>query len=100
MDNRLVPALELDNVSLTYTAGPVWSRTETMAVRSVSLRVEKAETVGLVGESGSGKTSIGRLSLGMVAPTSGSVRLNAFPLTPRHRRFRGELQVVPQHPEW
>jgi oligopeptide/dipeptide ABC transporter ATP-binding protein len=41
------------------------------AVDGVSFDVNEAETVGLVGESGCGKTTVGRLLLRLIEPTSG-----------------------------
>ncbi len=41
------------------------------AVDGVSFDVREAETVGLVGESGCGKTTVGRLILRLLEPTSG-----------------------------
>ncbi|HLM69807.1 MAG TPA: ABC transporter ATP-binding protein [Thermoplasmata archaeon] len=41
------------------------------AVDGVSLDVRESETVGLVGESGCGKTTLGRVILRLVEPTSG-----------------------------
>ena len=43
------------------------------AVDGVSFDVGEAETVGLVGESGCGKTTMGRLLLRLIEPTSGHV---------------------------
>jgi ABC-type glutathione transport system ATPase component len=94
------PVLELVDASLRYVRGPIWRRDVVWAVRGVSLAIDAGQTVGLVGESGSGKTSIGRLALGMVSPTSGAVCFAGEPLAGRAKRRRGKLQVVLQHPEW
>jgi oligopeptide/dipeptide ABC transporter ATP-binding protein len=96
----LAPILELVDVSLEYIRGPVWNRDPLRAVRGVSLKIAKGETLGLVGESGSGKTSVGRLALGMVKPTTGSVLFLGEKRARDRKRNRGRRQVVLQNPDW
>lgn len=43
------------------------------AVDGVSFDILKGETLGLVGESGCGKTTVGRLILRLLEPTSGNI---------------------------
>ncbi len=43
------------------------------AVSNVSFSINEGETFGLVGESGCGKTTIGRLVVGLEAPTAGQI---------------------------
>jgi oligopeptide transport system ATP-binding protein len=88
-----VPLLEVENLRTEFrTAGGV-----VQAVRGVSFRVERGETVGIVGESGSGK-SVTALSLMGLVPNppgrivGGSVRLDGEELIGRPEREMQEIR--------
>ena len=72
------------------------------AVDDVSLTIAKGEVLGLVGESGSGKSTVGRAAIGLLKPTSGSVRLLGEALTDARgrdlRRLRRRCGIVFQDP--
>ena len=72
------------------------------AVSGVTFSVGAGRTLGIVGESGCGKSTTGRLILGLLPPTSGSVRFRGEELTTKKgralRELRREVQVVFQDP--
>ncbi|MGN9841126.1 ABC transporter ATP-binding protein [Nonomuraea sp. H19] len=92
--------LELDDVTVTFIAGPPLRRIHLDAMKHVSLSVAEGETLGLVGESGSGKTTTSRIALGLQKPTSGTVRFDGRPFPKRRRELAGRMQAVLQHPHW
>ncbi|MCL6579991.1 MAG: ABC transporter ATP-binding protein [Firmicutes bacterium] len=69
------------------------------AVDGVDFTIRAGEVFGLVGESGSGKTTVGRLSVGLLAPSRGEVLYEGQPVTTRmERRLRRRLQIIFQDP--
>lgn len=72
------------------------------ALNDVSFEIPTGSTLGLVGESGSGKTTIGKVILGQVRASAGSVIYKGEDITHAPRRRRRELgrdiQVIFQDP--
>jgi ABC-type lipoprotein export system ATPase subunit len=64
------PALEFNDVFRIFRSGEV----ETVALRGLSLRVERGEVVAVFGPSGSGKSTFLHLAAGLDVPSAGDVR--------------------------
>lgn len=78
------------------------SRQHVRAVDHVDFEIARQETFGLVGESGCGKTTIGRLLLRLMEPTSGEMHFagaDLMALKPKDlRAWRRRAQIVFQDP--
>ena len=75
----------------------VYDEDEGAVLDDVSVEVRPGRTLGVVGRSGSGKTSLGRLILGLLEPTSGEVRVGGHRVTSiEEESLRRHVVGVPQ----
>ena len=49
-------------------------------LRDLSFRIEKGESVGLIGANGAGKSTVMKLLLGLLTPTSGEILVDGVPV--------------------
>ena len=100
-----MPLLSIrDLVKVYQTDEGMFGKTqrEVRAVNGVSLDIMQGETLGLVGESGCGKTTLGRMLLRLIEPTSGSITFNGQNVLQaggsQLRRLRRDMQIIFQDP--
>ena len=70
-DKDSVAEVAIDGVSKQFRSGA-------LALRNISMRVEKGDFVSLLGPSGCGKSTLLRLVSGLTQPTSGAVQVNGM----------------------
>lgn len=102
MTNNLI---EIQNLVKGFpVTGGIFGRevARVQAVRGVSLKIKRGETLGLVGESGCGKSTLGQLVLRLIEPDSGRIDFDGRDITHLKQRelrpMRREMQIVFQDP--
>ncbi|WP_432129155.1 ATP-binding cassette domain-containing protein [Streptomyces sp. bgisy082] len=74
-------------------------RARVEALRKIDLRVDPGETVALMGRNGAGKSTLLSAFVGMIAPTSGTVRIaGRAPHATDPRELIRQVGLVPQEP--
>ena len=92
------PLLEARAISKVFHST---RRQDIVAIKDISLAVERSEIYGLLGESGSGKSTLARIFVGIESPSSGEILLDGKPVKtydPELFRMRRRVQYVFQDP--
>ncbi len=102
MSNKL---LEVTHLTKFFNSGGLFGRTRLAAVDDVSLSLDgdRPSILSVVGELGSGKTTLARILLKLIEPSSGQILLNGRDLFHGNKRwqsreFRMALQPIFQNP--
>jgi len=95
--------LQVNQLTKNYARRSGWlgAREEKCVVDQVSFSIGRGETLGLVGESGSGKSTVARMILGLIPPSSGTVHFDGQQVTGAStdlRMLRRRMQPVFQDP--
>ena len=81
--------IEVANVSKIYG--------DITALDDISLSVAQGEMFGLIGPNGAGKSTLFKLMLGLISPTSGSIRVHGVPIDGRDfRAVRRRIGYLPE----
>jgi peptide/nickel transport system ATP-binding protein len=105
------PLVEARDLTRVFDVSRPWlnrvlageGRSYLKAVTGVSFAIGRRETLALVGESGSGKSTVARMTVGLLEPTAGSVKIDRIDMwAPAQRgerqRLRRRLQMIFQDP--
>ncbi|QFS83681.1 Oligopeptide transport ATP-binding protein OppF [Roseivivax sp. THAF40] len=103
--------IEVENLTRVFDVSKPWlnrvierlPRALLTAVSDVSFGIEENSVYALVGESGSGKSTIGKIVVGLVPPSSGKVEIDGVDLATepegeRRAKVRENVQMIFQDP--
>lgn len=97
--------LEVRNLTKEFRIGGILLGSKIHAVDNINIKLPggKPQIMSIVGESGSGKTTVARMILNLLEPTSGEVFINGIPLSyyckRQHKKeFYKKVQPIFQNP--
>ncbi|WCR26107.1 ABC transporter ATP-binding protein [Paenibacillus thiaminolyticus] len=88
------PALELDQVDMSYPGTNGRGEGRLQVLDHVSLQVKQGQFVSIIGPSGSGKSTLFHLIGGLLRPDGGHIRMNGQGVAGR----TGHVSYMPQQP--
>jgi peptide/nickel transport system ATP-binding protein len=105
------PLVEVKNLGRIFDVSKPWLNRVTeglprrllTAAADVTFSIARRETFALVGESGSGKSTVAKMVVGLIPPSSGEVVIDGVSMSDRRhdsdrRRLRRRIQMVFQDP--
>lgn len=89
--HRLRGHIELKHVSFQY------NQNAPMILQDINVKIFPGQTIALVGQTGSGKSTLGKLLVGLITPTKGTILFDNIPLdTLNYQEVRSQFGVVLQ----
>lgn len=92
-------SIKLTNIYHTYSKGTPFER---LALKDVSLAIEKGEIVAIIGHTGSGKSTLVQHLNGLLVPDKGSATIDDIDITKKDAKAkiaRQQVGMVFQYPE-
>lgn len=92
------PLLECKNLTKIFNSGKN-AASQVVAAKEVSFTLNKGEIIALAGESGSGKTTVAKMIMRLIPPTSGQIFLNGRDISKiKPRDYYKRVQILFQNP--
>lgn len=90
-DNKVKGKLSLENISFSY------SDDQAPILKDINLSLNSGESIAITGPSGAGKTTLMKIMLGLLQPTSGKVLLDGMDITQLGlKNYRKQIAAVMQ----
>jgi ATP-binding cassette, subfamily B, bacterial PglK len=83
---------QIDLDSITYS----YDNSSQLAVKDVSLRIKKGQSIALIGKSGAGKTTLADIVLGLLEPTTGDILVDGKSIYNNLRSWQNMIGYIPQ----
>lgn len=68
-----------------------------VAISDITFHVRPGECVALCGGNGAGKSTVMKMLVGNLLPTSGEIKINGTPVRPQEMEFRRYIGYMPDH---
>ena len=93
-DMAMVESLVFEGVSFSYQDSP--DGPGEPALSGIDLTIRRGESIGIVGPTGAGKTTLVDLMLGVLEPSSGTIRVDGRDIRLSPRAWQHQIGYVPQ----
>lgn len=103
-ETRSIRTQTQDNKNLNYTStiqvdhvSYQYSGAASPSLKDVSIRIKKNQSVGIIGTTGSGKSTLVDVILGLLTPSSGSIKVDGTDIQEALHGWRSKIGYVPQN---
>ena len=82
--------IDLDRITYSY------DKSSQLAVKDISLKIKKGQSIALIGKSGAGKTTLVDIILGLLEPKSGDILVDGVSIYSNLRGWQDLIGYIPQ----
>jgi ATP-binding cassette, subfamily B, bacterial PglK len=84
--------------NITISDVSFFYKKKSLILKNLNLKIEKNSCIGIVGTSGSGKSTLTDLIIGLLKPTTGSIKVDGYPLNDKIDSWKNKISYVSQLP--